>query len=50
MARLGLFQDGQWVELVEMSLVSSVPAVNVRARARRRSHGISSGRGQFGSR
>ena len=30
MARLGLFQDGQWVELVEMSLVSSVQAVNER--------------------
>ena len=39
MARLGLFQDGKWVELVEMSLVSSVQAVNVRARARRRSDG-----------
>ena len=39
MPRLGLFQDGQWVELVEMSFVSSVQAVNVRARARRRSKG-----------
>ena len=29
----------QWVELVEMSLVSSVQAVNVRARVRRRSEG-----------
>ena len=38
-SRLGLFQDGQWVELVVMSLVSSVQTVNVRARARRRSNG-----------
>ena len=38
-ARVDLFQRGQWVELVEMSLISSVEAASASSRRRRRFKG-----------
>ena len=43
-ARVDLFEKGLWVDLVEMSLASSVEATNAQARRRRRIDGDNVGR------